>query len=80
MAPIALLSQVIPFSPDAGLRKVGAVVVVAGGKVVTAGAATEVEGALSTDFVAHAARPTRRGRSSRAFFTGLLCQRFSISP
>jgi hypothetical protein len=75
MDPIALLSQVISFSPDAGLRKEGAVVVEARGAVVVTVEAAVVLVADSAVFP-QATRPTRRGRSKSAFFTLEVCQEF----
>lgn len=71
---MALLSQAISFSPEGALRKDGVVVVVTRGNVVATISVVEEVDATSADFAPHAASPMRRGRSSRAFFTDLLCQ------
>ena len=74
-----LLSHAISFSPEAGFKSDGTVVVVATGSVVVATTTGIVVVAELADFVPHAARPMRKGRSRSAFFTLSFCQRILIS-
>jgi hypothetical protein len=74
MVPIALLSQVISFSPDAGLRKDVVVVVVTTERVVVEITAGDVEDEESADAAPQETRPKRRGRSRNSLFTSAVCQ------
>lgn len=73
-APIALLSQATSFSPDAGLRNVGRVVVAAVGNVVEMTDGAMVVLAPASVVFPQETKPTRRGRSKSAFFTEPFCR------
>ena len=74
MAPMDLLSHVVSFSPLAGFRKVGVVVVVAMGNVVETARVEEVVAVDCAAEVPHPERAMMKGIKIRAFFTGQFCQ------
>jgi hypothetical protein len=74
---MALLSQVISFSPDGGFKNVGTVVVAATGTVEVVATVEGVEMATESEELLQATSPNRKGRSKSAFFTFPLCQGFT---
>lgn len=74
-----MLSHATSFSPDAGLRNVGRVVVAVLGKVDAAIDAVSDVLAVESAVFPQATRPTRRGRSKSAFFTIEVCQQELVS-
>ena len=75
MAPIALLSHSIVFSPDAGLNFEGTVVVVTAATVVVVatGVATTVVSLL--DFCPHADNTATAATHNKSFFIALVCRK-----
>jgi hypothetical protein len=71
---MALLSQVISFSPDGGFKNVGTVVVAATGTVEVVATVEGVVVDAESEVLPHAASPKKRGRSKKAFFTASFCQ------
>jgi hypothetical protein len=71
---MALLSQVISFSPDGGFKNVGTVVVAATGTVEVVATVEGVVVDAESEVLPHAASPKKRRRSKKAFFTVLFCQ------
>ena len=72
---MALLLQAISFSPDAGFKKVGTVVVTAAmGAVEVLRTVVGVVVGAELEEPLQATSPKRKGRSSSAFFTDSFCR------
>ena len=74
---MALLSQVISFSPDGGFKNVGTVVVAASGTVEVVATVEGVVVDAESEALLQATSPIRKGSSRNAFFTVLFCQGFT---
>jgi hypothetical protein len=66
--------QATSFSPDAGLRNVGTVVVATTGRVEVLTTVVEVGVATEPEEAVQATVPKRKGRSRSAFLTTSFCQ------
>jgi hypothetical protein len=71
------LSHGISFSPDAALRKVGAVVDVVRGNVDVVRTGSGEVVATESEALLQATSPKRKGASRSAIFTVLFCQGFT---